>query len=125
MLLLLKLSDMQFEPTTPMRQTVCEMKRLHGRIVKMGRIDDDRLLTFLAMHALGEQSIHLPSSVQAKVNVPGNSSTALFQYIEAEESKLRCRLKQGAGARPPPTTFAPIMVINGVSYIPAPVRGAR
>jgi hypothetical protein len=105
MLLLLKLSDMQFEPTTPMSVTVFEMKQLYARIVKMGPIDDDRLLTFLTMHALGEQSRHLPSSVQANINVPGNSSTALFQYIEAEESKLRCRLKRGAvrpGARPPP-----------------------
>jgi len=126
--LLLKLSDMQFGPATPMSETVCEMKRLFARIVKMGRIDDDRLLAFLAMHALGEQSRHLPSSVQAKINAPGNSSMALFQYIEAEESKLRYRLKRGA-VRPsthsPPTTAAPIVVINGVSYIPTPGGGAR
>ena len=93
---------MQFEPATPMRETVCEVKRLHARI------DDDWLMTFLAMHASGEQSRHVPSSVQAKTNVPGNSSTALFQYIlEAEESKLRCRLKSKRGAvrpRCPPAT---------------------
>lgn len=128
MLLLLKLSDMQFEPATPMSETVCEMKRLFARIVKMGRIDDDRLLAFLAMHALGEQSRHLPSSIQAKINVPGNSSTALFQYIDAEESKHRYRLKRGAvqpSTHPPPTSAAPIVVINGVSYIPTRGGGAR
>ena len=131
MLLLMKLSDIQFEPTTPMRETLGEMKRLYARIVKMGRIDDDRLLTFFAMHALGEQSMLLPFSIQAKINIPGKSSTAIFQYIEAEESKLRCRLKRGTvtvqrGTRPPPTTAVPmIVVINGISYILTPVGGAR
>jgi len=120
-----KASSIRFDHSTPFSETVAEIDKLHERIVKVGPLDYDGLLTFFLINALGEQ---LSPSVQAKINVPGNSSTALFQYIEAEESKHRYRLKRGAvqpSTHPPPTTAAPIVVINCVSYIPTPGGGAR
>jgi len=47
------------------------------------------------MNALGGQSRHIPPSVQAKINTPGNSSAALLQHLKDEDLKVRSRLKQG------------------------------
>ena len=82
-----KAFNIRFNRTAPLGDTVADIDELHERIVKMEPLDYDRLLAFFLMNALGEQSRHIPPSVQAKINMPGNSSAALLQYLKDEDSK--------------------------------------
>ena len=53
----------RFVPGTPLSQTVDQMKRLHSRFIKMGCIDDDKLLTILLFNALRDHYTRLQTSI--------------------------------------------------------------
>jgi hypothetical protein len=86
-LLIQKAFNIRFNRTTPLSNTVADIDELHERIVKMGPLDHDRLLAFSLMNALREQSRHVPPSVQAKINIPGNSSAALLSISRMKTQK--------------------------------------
>ena len=44
----------RFTPGTPLSRTIDQIKRLHSRFIKMGPIDEDKLLMILLFNALGE-----------------------------------------------------------------------
>jgi len=111
-----KASSIRFDHTTPFSETVAEIDKLHERIVKVGPLDYDGLLTFFLMNALGEQ---LPPSVQAKINIPDNSSAALLQYLKDEDLKIRRRSRQG----PQPTVLNPTAPVTRENTQQSPQAG--
>jgi hypothetical protein len=80
-LLVKKMLDVKFIEGTPLSQTITEIRDIHRRIVTMGTIDDDHLLTVALLNALGEPFSHLQSAIQTlstpPTSVPLPSSIAL------------------------------------------------
>jgi hypothetical protein len=109
-LLLQRLLDIHFSPTTPFSKTIHEIRQLFKRVVKMGGIDGDKLSTFFIITvSLGERARLLPPSLQAMINAPGFSPTALLQQLEDEGSEFMRFVNEGsrpAQAALNSTTFA-------------------
>jgi hypothetical protein len=109
-LLLQRLLDIHFSPTTPFSKTMDEISELFERVVKMGGIDGDKLSTFFIITvSLGERAKLLPPSLQAMINAPGFSPTALLQQLEDEGSEFMRFVNEGlrpTALDPTTSTFA-------------------
>jgi hypothetical protein len=84
--LLRKALDVYYEPGTPMLTTSKELRTLHDRITKMGKIDDDKLFTVLIINSLGRNYAQLQSSIHGMTDEPNFSSAVALKRIETEAS---------------------------------------
>jgi hypothetical protein len=84
--LLRKALDIYYEPGTPMLTTSKELRTLHDRITKMGKIDNDKLFTVLIINSLGHNYAQLQSSIHGMTDEPNFTSTVALKRIETEAS---------------------------------------
>ena len=84
--LLRKALDVYYEPGTPMLTTSKELRTLHDRITKMGKIDDDKLFTVLIINSLGRNYAQLQSSIHGMTDEPNFNSAVALKRIETEAS---------------------------------------
>ena len=84
--LLRKALDVYYEPGTPMLTTSKELRTLHDRITKMGKIDDDKLFTVLIINSLGRNYASLQSTIHGMTDEPNFSSSVALKRIETEAS---------------------------------------
>ena len=74
-----------------MLTTLTELCTLHDWITKMGKIDDDKLLTVLIINSLGHNYASLQSTVHGMTNELNFSSSTTLKRIATEASlELRC-----------------------------------
>ena len=105
-LLVKKMLDVKFIEGTPLSQTITEIRDIHRRVVTMGTIDDDHLLTVALLNALGEPFSHLQSAIQTLSSAPNFSSTSVIRRIEEEENLMKCRTDGGHLPTPQHTALA-------------------
>jgi hypothetical protein len=89
--LLRKALDVYYEPGTPMLTTFKELRTLHDRITKMGKIDDNKHFTVLIINSLGRNYMQLQSSIHGMTDEPNFTSTVALKRIETEASLEQCR----------------------------------
>ena len=99
LLLLKEYLDIFFDDETPFDHTCAQIEELHERICNMGPIDDDKLLTFGYLHALGDRYMHLQSTIQIQSTHP-NFDTKSVQLLFDRESCLKRNQKKAATAIP-------------------------
>ena len=78
----------RFVPGTPLSQTVDQMKRLHSRFIKMGRIDDDKLLTILLFNGLRDHYTRLQTSINDMFTGGTTTSDDVVNRLLLEEQVL-------------------------------------
>src|ERR1700761_6941343 len=78
----------RFTPGTPLSQTVDQMKRLHSRFIKMGRIDDDKLLTILLFNALRDHYTRLQTSINDMFTSGTTTSADVCSCLLLEEQVI-------------------------------------
>jgi hypothetical protein len=69
-----------------MLTTSKELRTLHDRITKMGKIDDDKLFTVLIINSLGRNYAQLQSSIHGMTDEPNYTSIVALKQIETEAS---------------------------------------
>ena len=94
-LLIKKFLDIRFSNDATLSQTITEIRELHRRIVTMGAINNDHLLTVGLLNALGEPFSHLQSAIQTLSSAPNFDSTSVIRRIEEEENLIKCRTDGG------------------------------
>ena len=77
-----------FTPGTPLSQTIDQMKRLHSRFVKMGRIDDDKLLMILLFNGLGAHYNRLQTSINDMFTNGSTTSADVCNRLLLEEQVI-------------------------------------
>ncbi|KAF8486005.1 hypothetical protein DFH94DRAFT_164040 [Russula ochroleuca] len=94
--LLKKALDVTFDfSTTPVSTTIAQLRDLHRRIIAMGELDGDRLLTIILINSLSDQFGHLLPAIQTISSAPDFSSKSIMRIIEGEAFLIRCRAEQG------------------------------
>ena len=73
-----------------MLTTLTELRTLHDWITKMGKIDDDKLLTVLIINSLGHNYASLQLTVHGMTNEPNFSSSTALKRIATEASLELC-----------------------------------
>ena len=84
--LLRKALDIYYEPGTPMLNTSKELRTLHDRITKMGKMDDDKLFTVIIINSLGRHYTQLQSTIHSMTDESNFSSATAMKHIETEAS---------------------------------------
>ncbi|KAF8463370.1 hypothetical protein DFH94DRAFT_699574 [Russula ochroleuca] len=90
-----KALDVCYKPGTPMQDTSKELRNLHDCITKMGKIDDDKLLTVLIINSLGRYYSTLQSSIHGMTDDANFSAQVAFKRIDTEASLKECRAELG------------------------------
>jgi hypothetical protein len=72
-LLLKKALDVRFDYQTPISRTIADLRELHQRIVSMGKLDDEKLLTVLLLNSLGDRFGHLQSAMETCSHYPDSA----------------------------------------------------
>ncbi len=85
-LLIKEALEMRHTPGASLSDTINAINCLHTKIVKIGDMDNDKLLTVLLLNALGRHYAHLQSTIHWRLNEPYFSSEDAVRLIEAEES---------------------------------------
>jgi hypothetical protein len=89
-----------------MLTTSKELRTLHDRITKMGKIDDDKLFTVLIINSLGCNYAQLQSSIHGMTDEPNFTSIVALKRIETEASLEQrhavglCAVLSATGVRP-------------------------
>ena len=102
--------NVKFTPGTPFSETKAQLEELNRRILAMGKLEGDRLLTVLLLRSLGFHFSHLLSTLQTMATeLDDFSSKTILKCIEGEAFLIQCRAEQGL--RPfsvNPTAFATV-----------------
>jgi hypothetical protein len=73
----------QFDPNTPFDETIAQIQEYHERLVALGGIHGDRLLTIILLNTLGDRFSHFQSVIQTSSNLPASfSSDYIAKRIE-------------------------------------------
>jgi hypothetical protein len=107
LLLLKEYLNIFFDCSVPFTQTLAQLDELHLRITNMGPIDNDRLRTFGYIHALGNQFLHLQSTIQMQSESPNFTSRTARHLIEADDSLIQKTSASEASSRFTALTAAP------------------
>ena len=94
-LLIKKALEVKCDFNVPLSKTITELRTLHHRIITMGKLEDDYLLTVLLLNALGDQFAYLQSSIQSMSTSAGFSSESVIRRMEDEEALIQRRVEQG------------------------------
>jgi gag-polypeptide of LTR copia-type len=81
--------DTHFEPNTPLMRTANKLKELHRRILSLGDLGPDTLLSAYIINALGDLFSYLEPDIQALMEEPGYTSDALIRLIKSKEAFLK------------------------------------
>ena len=96
--LLLKEFTIFYDPAVPMTTTSKELRDLHERMKKMGKIDEDHLFLFVIINALGRHYPLLQSEIHKATDDPNFNSSAALRRIETEAALTQRRAKVGVGS---------------------------
>jgi hypothetical protein len=99
LLLLKEYLDIFFDDDTPFDHTCSQIEELHERICNMGPFDDDKLLTFGYLHALGDKYMHLQSTIQIQSTHPNFDAKSVRHLLDAE-TRLKRNQKKSAVSTP-------------------------
>ena len=114
----MKALNICFDYNTPLSSTIVELCQLHHQIIKMGKIDNDKLFTIFLINALGDWFAHLQSVIQTISASPGFSSNSIVHHIGAKESLIQQCTEQGL--QPPTATAATFPAITSKEHNPKP-----
>ena len=79
----------RFVPGTPLSDTIDQIVKLHARFIKMGPIDEDKLLMILLFNALGEHYKPLQTSINDMFAKPGTTSADVRARLILEEQVIQ------------------------------------
>ena len=79
----------RFVPGTPLSNTIDQIVKLHARFIKMGPIDEDKLLMILLFNALGEHYKPLQTSINDLFIKPGTTSADVRARLILEEQVIQ------------------------------------
>ena len=96
--LLLKEFTIFYEPSVPMTATSKQLRTLHVRMKKMGKIDEDKLFLFVIINALGRHYHQLQSEIHRMTDDPSFDWMAAFRRIETEAALAERRAEISAGS---------------------------
>ncbi len=96
--LLLKEFTISYEPSIPMTTTSKQLRDLHERMKKMGKIDEDHLFLFVIINALGRHYPQLQSEIHKATDDPNFNSNAALRRIETEAALTERRAEVGVGS---------------------------
>ena len=82
--LLRKALDITYLPGVSMLTTSKEIRNIYDRLIKMGKIEGDQLLTIIIVNALGKYYSPLQSTIHGLTDDAGFTSLVAFKRIETE-----------------------------------------
>ena len=86
-LILGKILNMRFDPAKSLDDTTTELTVLYKRMIRMGPLSNDTLLSVLLINALGDHFPQLQSSIQAMARMPTLSSAVVIQQIHEQQRR--------------------------------------
>jgi gag-polypeptide of LTR copia-type len=98
-LLMKQAFDTHFEHNTPMIQTVIKLKGILRRILSIGDLDPDMILTAYIVNALGDLFGYLKPTIRALMEEPDYTPDALIRLIESKEDFLKRQMTRNIEAR--------------------------
>ena len=104
--LLLKEFTIFYEPSIPMTTTSKELRTLHVRMKKMGKIDEDKLFLFVIINALGRNYHQLQSDIHRMTDDPNFDWMGALRRIETEAALAEHRAEISAGSTTPTVALA-------------------
>jgi len=100
--LLLKEFSVFYEPSIPMTTTSKQLRNLHERMKKMGKINEDKLFLFVIINALGRHYPQLQSDIHGMTDDPNFDWAAAIRCIDTEAALAQRRAEMTVT----PTTIA-------------------
>jgi transposase InsO family protein len=96
--LIRKAFDMQFDPNASMDETLRVAQDIHDRIVKMGPLDSDKLLSIILINCLARHFPQLQSEIQGMTNNPTYTSADAVRRIRTEIDLRKRNTEMGSPA---------------------------
>jgi hypothetical protein len=79
----------RFVPTIPLSRTIDQIVKLHSRFIKMGPIDEDKLLMILLFNTLGDHFPRLQTSINDMLlNASTSNSADVRSHLLLEEQVI-------------------------------------
>jgi transposase InsO family protein len=98
LVLLKQAIDTRFQPGVPLDQTMDDIRALHKRIIRMGPIDDDELLSIILINALNGNFESLQSNIMSLSQEANFSSQIVERRLTTEANLIRRRTEQNPAA---------------------------
>ena len=90
-----KALDVYYEPSTPMSTTTREIWDLYECFRRMGKIDEDMILSIFLINALGQHYPHLQSLIHSMTHNPHYTASTTLRRLELKTLLEERRAKLG------------------------------